>query len=69
MKLNDDDLLPWERTENKISKKAIQEFINLGKNKLNKKSKKQIESEENDQLCCDCCLDCLDKIKKCFSAI
>ena len=57
MQLNDDDLLPWERKENKISKKEIQDFINL---------KKPIV---NDQLCCNCFLDCLGKIKDCFSEV
>ena len=57
MKLNDDDLLPWERKENPISKEEIQKFINLKKPIL------------NDQLCCNCFLDCLDKIKNCFSEI
>ena len=50
MQLNDDDLLPWERKENKISKKEIKNFINLKNPRL------------NDQLCCNCCLDCLDEI-------
>ena len=69
MKLKDDDLFPWERKENKISKEDIQNFINLKDSILNEKSKKLMGQEENDQLCCNCFLDCLDKIKKCFSEI
>ena len=57
MQLKDEDLLPWERKENPISKEEIQKFINL---------KKPIV---DDQLCCNCFLDCLDKIKNCFSDI
>ena len=71
MKLNDDDLLPWERKENKISKEDIQVFINLRKPILDEIeiSKKLMAQDENDQLCCNCFLDCLDKIKDCFSNI
>ena len=29
MKLKDDDLFPWERTKDRISKEEIQNFINL----------------------------------------
>ena len=57
MQLKDDDLLPWERKENPISKEEIQKFINLKKPIL------------NDQLCCNCFLDCLGKIKDCFSEV
>jgi len=69
MILKDDDLLPWERKENKISKKEIQNFINLKDSILNEKSKKLMVQEKNDQLCCNCFLDFLDKIKNCFSEI
>ena len=71
MKLNDDDLLPWERKGNKISKEDIQNFINLRKPILDEieKSKKLMVQKENDQLCCNCFLDCLDKIKNCLSEI
>lgn len=69
MKIHDDDLLPWERKKNKILKKQIQNFIKLGKNKLNKKNKKPIKQKGNDLLCCNCFLDCLDKIKNCFPDI
>ena len=72
MKLNDDDLLPWEReNDNKVSKEEIQNFINLRKPILDEIeiSKKLMAQDENDQLCCNCFLDCLDKIKNCFSEI
>lgn len=71
MKLNDDDLLPWERKENKISKEDIQDFINLRKPILDEIeiSKKLMAQDENDQLCCNCFLDCLGKIKDFFSEI
>ena len=70
MKLNDDDLLPWEReNDNKISKKEIQDFINLKKPILEEIHEKLMAQDENDQLCCNCFLDCLDEIKNCFSNI
>ena len=69
MQLKDDDLLPWERKKNKISKKKIQEFINLKKPILDEIQKKLMAQDENDQLCCNCFLDCLDEIKNCFSNI
>ena len=83
MQLKNDDLLPWERKENTISKEEIQKFIDLKNSilnekskklnekskKLNEKSKKLMVQDENDQLCCNCFLDCLDKIKNCFSNI
>lgn len=67
MKLNDDDLFPWERTKDMISKEEIQNFIKLRQPILD-----EIEiskQDVNDQFCCNCFLDCLGKIKNCFSEI
>ena len=61
MKLNDDDLLPWERKKNLVTKKAIEAFINRasgkGKEKLaGSKTEEYFELEGSDDNCClKCC--------------